>query len=66
MKAGDTKTSSERAFETLDVRANVISLRPLISDLGPPTPSLNILPGSTPNVWQPHTPSANAITQSSW
>jgi len=47
------------------VHTNVNVLRPPLSDLRIPPPSLNILPGSTPNVRQPHTASANAITQSS-
>jgi len=47
-----------------DVHANVTAFRPPISNLNP-SHSLNILPGSTPYVRQPHTPSANAITQSS-
>ena len=44
--------------------ANVTALCPLTSDLNP-SHSLNILPGSKPYVRQPHTPRANAITQSS-
>jgi len=48
------------------VHSSVNARRPpptVIRHLSPQ--SLNSLPGSTPNVWQPHTPSANAITQSS-